>query len=55
LFYVVWHLFCWNVQGIPAYPFLIRLREMKYEILFYILGFSVMTVKNSLLTSGMQQ
>ncbi len=55
LFYVVWHLFCWNVQGIPAYPFLIRLREMKYEVLFYILGFSIMTVKNSFLTSGMQQ
>ncbi len=51
LFYIIWHLFCWNVQGLPAYPFLIELRIIKYEILFYILGFFIMSIKNSCLLS----
>lgn len=51
LFYVVWHLFCWYVQGIAAYPFLNYLRNKSQELLFYCLGFHFMVVVNYILTS----
>lgn len=38
--YILWHLFCWKVQNIPAYPFLIRLRAAELELEFYILSLS---------------
>jgi len=46
IIYILWHLFCWHVQGIPAYPFLVKLRAMEYEVLFYILGIGIFLVIN---------
>jgi hypothetical protein len=50
-FYLVWHLFCWKVQGIAAYPFLNSLRRMSNEILFYCVSFVVITVVNCVVAS----
>ncbi len=47
--YVVWHLFCWYVQGIPAYPFLTKLRLFTHELLFYCAGTVLMVVVNCIL------
>jgi hypothetical protein len=44
LIYILWHLICWHVQEIPAYPFLINLRTYEYEILFYNFGILVITL-----------
>ena len=40
--YIRWHLVCWEVQGIPAYPFLSRLRRDGWETSFYVLGFGLL-------------
>lgn len=34
-FYIGWSLFCWHVHGIPAYPFLAKLRNDGNEVRFY--------------------
>jgi hypothetical protein len=44
--YILWHLFCWHVHDMPAYPFFIKLRKNGYEIPFYITGFSAMALIN---------
>jgi hypothetical protein len=36
--YCSWHMFCWKVQGIPAYPFLKELRKQSQEMVFYTFG-----------------
>ena len=46
ILYLAWHLFCWDVQGIPAYPFLSMLRSTGYEISFYFIGFMFMLLIN---------
>ncbi len=51
IFYTIWHMFCWYVQGIPAYPFLTKLRLMSHEITFYFVGFVLMTIINCILAS----
>jgi hypothetical protein len=56
-FYIVWHLFCWRVQGIPAYPFLKHFRQENMlnprhaEIIFYYAGFLAVIVLNCVLGS----
>lgn len=49
LVYIMWHLFCWTVQGMPAYPFLMRLRHNGYEIIFYGIGFIFIFLVNKFL------
>jgi len=49
--YVIWHLFCWHVQGIPAYPFLTHLRQKNLEKLWYLVGFHFVIIVNTILAS----
>ena len=30
--YTLWHLYCWKIQGIPAYPFLKEFRNQSFEV-----------------------
>jgi hypothetical protein len=50
-FYLVWHTFCWKVQGIAAYPFLNRLRQISHEISFYCAAFTLVVVVNCIVAS----
>ena len=36
--YTLWHLYCWKIQGIPAYPFLKEFRNQSFEVPFYVAG-----------------
>lgn len=49
--YVVWHLFCWHVQGIAAYPFLNKLRTTSHELSFYYVSFILTIIINSMIAS----
>lgn len=49
--YVIWHLFCWQVQGIAAYPFLNEFRDHSCEIGFYCFGFIIIVLINCILAS----
>lgn len=49
LFYIGWHLFCWHVQGIPAYPFLTEQRINMVEHNLYCVGLSCVVALNCVL------
>jgi hypothetical protein len=51
LIYIFWHLFCWHVQGIPAYPFLAHLRTTGWETVFYATGFVILACLQYLLVN----
>ncbi len=51
LFYILWNLFCWNVQGKATYPFLNDLREFSLETAFYSLMFVLFLFIGCIMTS----
>jgi len=48
--YIIWHTFCWIVQGIPAYPFMTKLKRAGHDVIFYIVGLNFMIIVNCIIS-----